>query len=99
MAPPKDRPIDRNFIFVLFGAALAAHFYLATINWTEGCMPGHEFRQTQTAIISYYIDQQNNFSVHYETPIMGKPWEIPLEFPLYEWCVVWLSRATGWAQV
>jgi hypothetical protein len=96
MTPQNDRTIDRVFIFALFGAALITHFFLTTRNWTYGFMIGHEFRQTQTAVISYYIDKQNNFSIHYETPIMGKPWEIPLEFPFYEWCVVWLSRATGW---
>ncbi len=37
-------------------------------------MPGHEFRQTQTALISSYIVQQDNFSLLYETPIVGKPW-------------------------
>jgi hypothetical protein len=59
-------------------------------------MPGHEFRQAQTAITSYYIDQQDNFSPLYETPILGKPWvSILMEVPVYEWCVVLLSRATG----
>ena len=63
-------------------------------------MAGQEFRQAQTAIISYYIDAQNNFSLLYETPLVGKPWvSILLEVPLYEWCVVELSRASGLPQV
>jgi len=80
----------------LFLAALAAHFGFATANWNSGFLPGHEFRQTQTAIVSYYIDQQDNFSLRYETPLFGKPWvALPLEVPFYEWSVVLLSRATG----
>jgi len=63
-------------------------------------MPRHEFRQAQTAIISYYINEQNNFSPLYETPVVGKPWvSILLEVPVYEWTVVLVSRATGWSQV
>ncbi len=80
----------------IFCAALVAHFYFATSNWSAGFMPGHEFRQSQTAIVSYYIDKQNNFSPLYETPILGKPWvSVLMEVPLYEWSVVGLSRATG----
>ncbi len=56
-------------------------------------MPGHEFRQAQTAIISEYIDRQNNFGLYYETPVLGKPWAFPLEFPLYQWAVVGVKRA------
>ncbi|MBI3887202.1 MAG: glycosyltransferase family 39 protein [Opitutae bacterium] len=84
-------------LYGVFGLALAAHFWFTTYHWTMGFMAGHEFRQSQTAIISYYIDRQNNFSLLYETPILGKPWvSILLEVPLYEWAVVGLSRLTGW---
>ena len=59
-------------------------------------MPGHEFRQAQTAIIADYINRDNNFSLLYETPILGKPWvSLLLEVPVYEWSVVLVSRATG----
>lgn len=86
-----------NILLVgIFCTALLAHFYFATFNWTSGFMPGHEFRQTQTALICRYIDEQNNFSLLYETPLVGKPWvSILLEVPLYEWSVVGLSRAAG----
>lgn len=91
-----DDRLDRIFLCGLFAAALIANLVLATHNWHYGFLIGHEFRQAQTAIIAHYIDQQNNFSVHYETPLFGKPWEVPLEFPLYEWGVVLLSRITHW---
>lgn len=76
--------------------ALLAHGYLATRNWTAGFMPRHEFRQALTAITAYYVDQQNDFSLLYETPILGKPWAcVLLEVPVYEWSVVLVSRAAG----
>ncbi len=80
----------------IFIGALCFHFYGVTLNWKAPFMSGHEFRQAQTAITTYYIDQQNNFSLLYETPILGKPWvSILMEVPVYEWSVVLLSRATG----
>jgi Dolichyl-phosphate-mannose-protein mannosyltransferase len=87
---------ESRILIGVFFAALVLHFFLATFNWKTPFMPRHEFRQAQTAIISYYIDQQNDFSLLYETPIVGKPWvSILLEVPVYEWSVVWLSRAAG----
>ena len=80
----------------IFIVALAYSLYGVTFNWTMGFMSGHEFRQAQTAITTYYIDKQDNFGLLYETPILGKPWvSVLLEVPLYEWSVVELSRATG----
>ncbi len=96
-APSTDRR-QHVFLIVLFIAALVAHFHFATMNWQYRFMLGHEFRQTQTALIAHYIDVENNFSPDYSVPLLGKPWVLPLEFPLYEWGVVGLSRATGWPQ-
>ena len=91
---------ENRFLTGIFLVALLHHFYAVTFHWTIGFMSGHEFRQAQTAIISYYIDQQDNFSLLYETPVLGKPWiSLLLEVPLYEWSVVGLSRITGWSHV
>src|SRR4051812_15730002 len=92
----QSSPVQRtNLVFIaLFVVTLVAHAWWATRHWTVGFLPGHEFRQTQTATTTYYIDQQDNFSLLYETPIVGKPWvSILMEVPFYEWSVVGLSRA------
>jgi len=80
-------------LIVLFGLALLLHFRLAIIDWNSGFLVGHEFRQTHTAIITFYLDKENRFSLHYTTPLFGKPWSVPMEFPIYEWSVVGVSRA------
>ena len=54
---------DNTALIAVFCVALLAHFYVATTNWTSSFLPGHEFRQTQTALVSHYIDEQNNFSL------------------------------------
>lgn len=100
MAKSNSTKWENRAILGLFVATMIMHFWLATFNWTMPFMPGHEFRQAQTALISYYIDLQNNFSLLYEAPILGKPWvSILLEVPIYEWAVVGLSRSTGWPHV
>ncbi len=95
-APAPALPDERRLrlaLAVLFGLALLLHFRLAVLNWGAGFLVGHEFRQTHTAIITFYLDKENRFSLHYTTPLFGKPWSVPLEFPLYEWSVVLVSRA------
>lgn len=72
--------------------AVAFHISVATLRWNSPALVDHEFRQAQTAVIAHYIDEQNNFSIDYDTPVFGKPWQVPLEFPLYQWTVVGVSR-------
>ena len=82
MKPVSDSGRENIALIILFCAALLAHIFFATFNWRSGFLPGHEFRQTHTALIAYYIDKENNFSVPYSTPLFGKPWAVPMEFPL-----------------
>lgn len=83
------------FIAAIFLAALTLHVRCVGTNWDSPFLIGHEFRQAQTALITDYIDRQDNFSPNYETPLFGKPWGAPLEFPLYEWAVVAVERTLG----
>lgn len=46
----------------------------------------HEFRQTQTALSAYWMVEEG-FRIIYQTPVVGHPWEIPFEFPIYHWIV------------
>jgi hypothetical protein len=66
-----------------------------TLGWNSANLPGNEFRQAQTAISAYHIQKDNDFSLAYPTPVLGKPWSIPMEFPLYQWSAVRVSNATG----
>jgi hypothetical protein len=90
---PSNSRRENACLLMLFCGALVTHCLLATLNWRSGFLVGHEFRQTHTAIITYYLDKENRFSLQYTTPLFGKPWSVPMEFPLYEWSVVLLSRA------
>lgn len=93
--PSARNPVRREALFLgfLFVLLLATHFRLVTYAWNSGALQGNEFRQTQTAISAYYI-QKEGYHLAYPTPVLGKPWSIPMEFPLYEWAVVAWSNAT-----
>ena len=86
---------ERVLIGVLFAILLVFHFWASTVGWTTPDLPGIEFRQTQTAISAYFIKAEHNYSLSYPTPVLGKPWSVPMEFPLYQWLVAWLSERTG----
>ena len=80
---------------ILFFGLLAFHGWGAGTGWKNLNLPGGEFRQSQTAISAYFIQRDQDFSLAYPTPILGKPWSVPFEFPLFQWTVVWLSDNTG----
>ncbi|MDQ5978317.1 MAG: hypothetical protein QG602_1291 [Verrucomicrobiota bacterium] len=91
--PPARR--EGQILVGIFCVLLLAHLWFVTRSWNSGFLAGHEFRQTQTGLITHFIDRQNDFSLLYEAPIVGKPWvSVLLEVPIYQWSVVGLSRLT-----
>jgi hypothetical protein len=51
------------------------------------------FRQTQNALTAYWLWRGGPW-LAYETPVLGYPWSIPLQFPLYQGLVAML-RSIG----
>jgi|CXWL01.1.fsa_nt_gi hypothetical protein len=94
--PPAPGRGETRFALGLFGACLLFHFWAVGVGWESKNLPGVEFRQTQTALSAHFIKLENNFSLAYPTPVLGKPWSIPMEFPLYQWTVVVTGQLTGW---
>jgi hypothetical protein len=80
---------------VLLGLlALALVFALAVL-WVGLFHPlvGYFFsRETQTALTAYWLMRGGPIFA-YETPVLGFPWSIPLEFPVYQIVVAILSSA------
>lgn len=79
---------------VLFWLMLAVSLWSWSLSWNKPILDRHEFRQLQTAVSAHWI-KQDGYRLDYETPLFGPPWSIPMEFPVYQWCVARLSRATG----
>jgi hypothetical protein len=94
-AAPTPNRTERLFAVGLFLAASVFFAWGVSVGWTSRNLPGVEFRQAQTALSAYWIQRDDDFSLAYPTPVLGKPWSIPMEFPLYQWTVVLVSNATG----
>ncbi len=90
-----DRPQPWWPAAAVLALALAFHAWAAAGGWKNGNLPGNEFRQTQTALSAMFIQRDGDFSPAYPTPVLGKPWSVPMEFPLYQWTVVKVSDWTG----
>jgi hypothetical protein len=54
----------------------------------------HSFRQTQTALTALYFRGWQDL-VFYQTPVLGPPWAMPFEFPLYQAMVRGLHEVTA----
>jgi len=81
-------PLDRlgTAIAWTFGSLLVFSLWAVSCGWTHNLLDAHGFRQTQTAISTYYLLKGSSV-LAYETPVLGPPWSIPFEFPLYQWLV------------
>ena len=49
------------------------------------------FREGQTAITSYYLAAGESPFLAYEVPVLGRPWGMPMEFPLFQWVAAQLG--------
>jgi hypothetical protein len=75
--------------YTLFAVSAVLFLLGASVGWTYPFLGSSETREAQTAITTYYMIGRP-FKLAYETPVVGPPWPIPYEFPLYEWFVAGL---------
>jgi hypothetical protein len=73
--------------------AIVINFQGVFYNLTNPIDDMHGFRQTQTAISTYYFIKED-FSLNYQIPVLGYPWSIPFEFPLYQYIVAIVFKLT-----
>lgn len=82
-----------RFIFL---AALLFNLAINLSNIKREIFDRHSFRQSQTALtVQWIVNDSFPFSLAYKTPILGAPWVIPFEFPLYQYAVSYLHIFTG----
>ena len=65
-------------------------FQIPTLN--QALIEAHGFRQTQTAYQSLTLSQGFGSLLHPKLPIFGAPWEVPFEFPLFQYSAAILIR-------
>jgi hypothetical protein len=72
----------------------------------QGIVDFHEFRQAQTVLTTYWMVHGGDLFA-YETPVVGHPWVIPFELPVFQWVsalvslsglsIVESSRLVSWS--
>jgi hypothetical protein len=88
-----NRAIER--LLIVFACAAVGLFLFVAIRYSgQTLLEAHAFRQTQTALTTYWF-MQNGFSLAYETPVAGYPWTIPLELPFFQGVVAALTSWFG----
>ncbi|MDB5955150.1 hypothetical protein [Ramlibacter sp.] len=81
-------------IFLVAVLAVAYAAYLAIAFAAQPPLDLHAFRQAQTALTTYWL-AQDGFKLAYETPVVGPPFAIPFEFPIYQAIVAGLWKVSG----
>src|SRR6266849_5137855 len=96
-AVPPTR-FDTTVLRLLFALCLGWAAYHATVGFGFPISDQHGFRQAQTAItIDTFL--RGGPLLRYETPVLGVPWAIPFELPLYQWITAVLCLMTGLAVI
>jgi hypothetical protein len=88
----RDR--THNALAVIAAMMVVIGGVVLAIRWNDPLLGMHSFRQTQTAITSYWILRGSPW-LAYHTPVFGAPWSIPFEFPMYQLLVASLVKSTG----
>lgn len=65
-------------------ALLALTIVLRLPTLRQPLVEAHGFRQTQTAYTALLYHQHGIDLLHPEVPVLGKPWALPFEFPLFQ---------------
>lgn len=52
----------------------------------------HGTRTTQTALTVLYWEKEGLDVFSYQTPVLGEPWKVPMEFPTYQLCVFYAHK-------
>lgn len=90
MATPAPSPPRRALLpAALFLVCLAYSVWALSVGWHHSIIDMMGFRQTHTALSTYFMVGQPP-RLDYETPVIGPPWAIPFEFPVYQWLVAGL---------
>jgi hypothetical protein len=81
-------PISRKFPHII----IIGSIMIRLINISNPLLDRHGFRQTQTAItVQTYINE--GLSVfNYQTPVLGEPWTLPMEFPTFQMSAYFLYK-------
>lgn len=74
--------------FSIFNLWILSIIYFLVITFTglSDWFSMHSYRQSQTALTCLYFPI-DGYKIDYTTPMMGYPWKVPMEFPIYQFII------------
>jgi len=84
----------RKYCTLLFFICLVLNVLFLSVGWDHTILGSHACRQTQNGITTYYMIKEG-LRLDYYTPVAGKPWSIPLEFPFFQGITAVLVKSFG----
>lgn len=82
-------------VYLLAAAAFLFCTYVAFRYIQQPLADVHAFRQTQTALTSFWMLKEG-WALAYQTPVAGFPWAIPFEFPIYQTLAAAIVAVSGY---
>jgi len=92
---PPATSANRAITAVCYAGLALLYAYLVSLGFGPYVTDDHAFRQTQTALTSQNLNGWQDL-FHYETPVLGPPWTVPFEFPLFQAGAKLLQLTSGW---
>jgi 4-amino-4-deoxy-L-arabinose transferase-like glycosyltransferase len=89
---PRSR--EATAILIFFAGAALFSVGAASVGWSHALSDSYGWTQTETAIRVHFIRQGGPW-LDYETPVLGPPWRMPHELPVYHLLVAALAAATA----
>jgi hypothetical protein len=87
------RRVDQLLI-ASFAIVLLYSLWTITIGWGTSLNLQYDFVQAKAAIGAYYIAKGGPI-FRYELPVLGPPWSVPYEFPIFQILSAWLFKLSG----
>ena len=81
------------YLLILVSLLFSGTLWLGTLQ--QPLIDRDEFRQTQTALSALFMQPGLEGLLNYQTPVVGAPWSIPFEFPLFQWIAHQLANLSG----
>jgi len=78
-------------LLILIAGLFCFDVFILIYGINNGINDLHGFRQSQTALTAYWLDREPH-GLAYITPVLGYPWSVPFEYPVYQWIVVLLMK-------
>jgi hypothetical protein len=86
--------LKRNFILGVLVVMFIMSIDIMSYGFNYPIIDMYGFRQAQTAITSYWFVAEG-YKFDYITPVLGPPWSIPFEFPVYQYIVSFIHEISG----